>query len=64
MDNCPKCHKETNEKYSDAGVVGIVHNIWMCKNCYLANGHKECRCGRLLMKAWEYCPKCGIKQNG
>ena len=45
--------------YADGGVLEVVHGGGQCRACYLADGHKECTCGMVLMRDWGFCPWCG-----
>lgn len=57
---CPRCDRPTDLQYSDSGVLAIIHGQWLCRTCYIADGHPECpQCKRLTYKEFKFCPWCG-----
>jgi len=63
---CCKCGKITETCYNDSGALGMVHGDINCRQCYILDGHPECKneeCEALLVPHWNYCPICGLKQE-
>lgn len=59
---CLTCGKDTDVCYTDAGVIGMVHGVCQCHDCYVIDGHPECPgCKELTADNWKYCSNCGIK---